>query len=300
MTWSCSKDDKVTVLPKDEPVAVQFNSNIGNLAIRSSGVKPLAAGSSWAANDAIGVFMVNHSTTTVRDAATNRKYTTSSGGASGNFTPDAGNTVYYPVNGDKVDFISYYPYVASITTLGAYSVDVSDQSTPATIDLLYAKATNSGNGYDKTNTSAVALSFSHQLCKFTLNTSVAGDATQIFAADLTDMTISIAGMNTEASFNLAAGTLGAGSSVAAITPRTATAGAKYEAILLPGSFSGVTVTFVISTGAGAGTYVWNVPDDAFEAGKEYVNDITFTDAGTVSVTGTIVDWVPETGAGHTF
>jgi hypothetical protein len=293
MTWSC-KNDSVTPLPEDEPVAVQFSSNIGSQA---SLIKPLAAGSAWASNDAIGVFMVNNSTTTVRDGATNKKYVTASG--DGNFAPDGtGNTIYYPANGDKVDFIAYYPYVSSITSLGAYSVNVSTQTTPAAIDLLYAKATNSNSGYDKSNSSPIALSFSHQLSKLTLNISA---STQFSTSDLTTMTVSIAGLNTQASFNLGAGALGSASNKAAITPRTVTAGSKYEAILLPGAFTGVSVTFVISAGSNPGTYVWNVPDGAFVAGKDYVHAIAFTGAGeAISVTGTITDWDTESGSGHEF
>jgi hypothetical protein len=293
MTWSCKKNDSVTPLPEDEPVAVQFSSNIGG---HTPIIKPLAAGSAWASNDAIGVFMVNNGSSNVRDGATNKKYVTASG--DGTFAPDGtGNTVYYPVNSDKVDFIAYYPYVSSITTLGAYSVNVSTQTTPATIDLLYATATNGGSGYDKSNASSVALSFSHKLSKLTLNVSTT--STQITAGDLSSMTVSIAGLNTQASFNLGTGALGAASSVANITPRTVTAGSKYEAILLPGSFSSVSVTFTITAGSNPGTYVWNIPDGAFEAGKEYIYSVSFTD-GNVSVTGTITDWTPVNGPEHAF
>jgi hypothetical protein len=210
------------------------------------------------------------------------------------------STIYYPGNGDKVDFIAYYPYVSSITTLGNYSVNVTTQTTPAAIDLLYAKATNGSSGYDKSNTSAVALTFGHQLCKLTLNTSVPAGSTQFASSDLTTMTVSIAGMNTTALFNLATGALGTASNVAAITPRTVAAGAKYEAILLPIAFTGVSVTFGITAGNNPGDYVWNVPNDTFEAGKEYVYNISFTGDGAVSVSGTINDWEVVNKPGHDF
>jgi hypothetical protein len=291
MAGSCQKNDSPASLPDDELVAVQFSSNIGGLAIKAAGIKPLAVGSTWDSNDAIGVFMVDNGANTVRNAETNKKYVTATGNS--NFAPadpTATNTVYYPVNGDKVDFIAYYPYTSSITTLGDYSVNVATQTTPANIDLLYAKATNSGSGYDKDNTSAVALTFGHQLSKLTLNVTAAG-STQIAPADLTTMTVKIGGLNTQASFNLATGTLGTASAVADITPYTATAGQKYEAILLPGNFSGVSVTFTITDGSNPGNYVWNIPNGAFEAGKDYRYSVSFTGtSGDVSVTGTIVDW----------
>jgi hypothetical protein len=293
MAWSCKKNDSPAPLPEDEPVAVQFSSNIG---VHAPVIKPAAAGSTWGNSDAIGVFMVNNGSSTVRDGAANKRYATTAG--DGNFAPDGTtNTVYYPVNGDKVDFIAYYPYLSSITTLGDYSVNVATQTTPAAIDLLYAKATNSGSGYDKTNTSPIALSFSHQLSKLTLNVSTTSD--QITADDLVSMTVRIAGLNTQASFNLATGTLGSASSVADITPLTVTAGAKYEAILLPGGFSGVSVTFGITDGNSPGDYVWNIPDDAFDAGKEYIYSVSFTN-GEVSVTGTINAWDVVNGPEHAF
>jgi hypothetical protein len=296
MISSCNKKDSSAPLPDDDPVAVQFSSNIGGITPIP---RPAAAGTTWASNDAIGVFMVNHGTSTMRGDATNKRYITSAG--NGTFAPDAAaNTVYYPTNGDKVDFIAYHPYTSSIVSLGNYSVNVATQTTPADIDLLYAKATNSGSGYDKTNTSAVALAFSHKLCKLTLNTSVAPEATQITAADLNTMTVTIVGMNTQAPFNLATGTLGTASNVAAITPRTATAGQQYEAILLPATFTGVSVTFGVTAGSSPGDYLWNIPADTFEEGKEYVYSISFTGPKAIAVTGTINDWVVENKPEHDF
>jgi hypothetical protein len=289
MAWSCKKDDSAAPPPEDKAVAVRFSSNIGGLAslVRSSALK--ASGTAWAGNDAIGVFMVNHGSNDVRNEATNKRYVTATG--NGNFAPAAADTIYYPVNGDKVDFIAYYPYVSSISTLGAYAVNVSDQSAPAAIDLLYAKADNSSAGYDESNTSSVALTFSHKLSKLTLNIAAPTASTLITAPDLASMTVSIAGLNTQASFNLAAGTLGAASAPAAITPYVVTAGAKYEAILLPGDFSGVSVTFGVTAGSSPGNYVWNIPNGAFEAGKEYVYSVSFTGASNdVSVTGVINPW----------
>jgi hypothetical protein len=288
---SCKKDNSAAPPdPGDKAVAVQFGSNIGGIVYRAGTSLLKATGSSWDAADAIGVFMVDNGTVNVRNSEANKKYVTTAG--DGTFTPATStDTVYYPINGDKVDFIACYPYASSIASLGAYPVNVADQSNPAAIDLLYAKATNSSNGYDKTNALPVTLSFSHQLSKLTLNVSAPISSTQIAPADLTGMTVSIAGLNTQAQFDLTAGTLGSGSNVTNITPFTATAGAKYEAILLPGSFSGVSVTFGITAGNNPGNYVWNVPDGAFETGKEYVYNISFTGtAGDVSVTGAINPW----------
>jgi hypothetical protein len=296
MTVSCKKDDPVTPYTEDIPVAVQFSSNIG----KPDG-KTLAAGENWESGDAIGVFMVNNGSVSVNGAAANKKYTTAGAGSSGNFTSyDAANTIYYPVNGNKVDFIAYYPYASSIAARWEpYSVDVSTQTAPAAIDLLYATANNGGAGYNTSNSSPVALAFNHKLSKLTLNISSPEGA--IPAADLAAMTVSIAGLNTKGAFNLANGTLGSASNKAPITPRMVTAGAQYEAILLPGTFTGVTVTFTITAGSAAGAYVWNVPDGAFDAGKEYIHNVVITgDRDAISVTGTIDDWEVVNGTGPNF
>jgi hypothetical protein len=297
MAVSCSKSDSPAPLPDDEAVAVQFSSNIGGISAsaKPAGIKPAAVGSSWDNNDNIGVFMVDNTTTTVRNDATNKRYVTASG--NGNFAPyDAGNTLYYPVNGDKVDFIAYYPYQSSITTLGNYNVNVATQTNQAAIDLLYAKATNGGSGYDKDNASPIALNFSHKLSKLELSVS-ATTASGITVADLASMTVKIKGLNTTASFDLAAGTLGTPATPADITFRTVTAGSLYDAILLPtGAFTAgnLTVEFTIASGgANDGIYTWNVPAGAFDPATQYNYAVAFGDGGVIGViTGGITPWEP--------
>jgi hypothetical protein len=289
MLSSCKKSDPAQEDP-DVAVAVRFSSNIGNTATLTK-----AFDSSWEASDAIGVFMTNNGAATVSNEATNKKYVTSSG--DGNFAADGTvNDIYYPANGGKVDFIAYYPYQSSIATLGSYNVIVSNQSTPAAIDLLYAKATNSGNGYDKTHTSPIALNFAHKLSKLELSVS-ATTASGITSAELAAMTVKITGLKTTASFDLATGTLGAAATPADITLHTVTAGSLYDAILLPtGAFTDgeLTVTFTITGGINDGTYTWNVPAGAFDPATQYNYAVAIGGGGVVTgvMTGGITSWEP--------
>jgi formylglycine-generating enzyme required for sulfatase activity len=146
-----------------------------------------------------------------------------------------------------VDFIAYYPWKSG-QTLGNYPVDVSTQTNPAAIDLLYS---NNATGKNKSS-GAVQLSFTHALAKLALTVQ---KGTGI--ASLSGLTATIKGMNTQANFDLSAGTFGAASAQADITPLcTQTPGAatdgKYEALLLPLSMTGVTVEFALN----GATYTW--------------------------------------------
>lgn len=248
----------------------------------------------WEANDPVGIYMVNHGTTDISEGAANVKYLAASGGANTTFTP-AGTPIYYPLaENATVDFIAYHPYREGVADY-VYSLDVSDQSSQTSLDLMLAKADKAGTGYDKTDgekNEAVNFTFTHQLAKLVL-TVKKGDGVN---GDVS--AVSIKGMNTKASFDLkgTGGVTGAGTPLA-IMPRTITPGVAYEAILLPVSAIGDshTVTFV----AGGETYTWNMKDDiaSLEAGKMYEYEITVTKYA-VGATGAIKDWATGgTGSG---
>lgn len=283
----CSSEDEK--IDNQEPQPVRFSTAIH----KAEGVqKTRAADDAWAAGDAIGVFMVGNGSTAIAENAVNRKYTTKGGDS---FTADAGQEVYYPMDGSPVDFIAYYPY-ADAKELGV-PIDVKIETTqtadnqPA-FDLLYAQADNSGSGYTKTSDVTVPLQFEHKLTKLIMNTTA---DTGVDTPDLKGMTISIKGMNTESTFNLSDGALGTADKKADIAPRTITDGELYDAIILPGNYSDgdITVEFTINpTGSKPETFVWNIGDIAFEAAKEYSYEVKLTRTE-VEVTGTITDWKVE-------
>ncbi|MDR1666086.1 MAG: fimbrillin family protein [Bacteroidales bacterium] len=270
--------EEAQVAPSED-VTVKFNPNI-------SVSKTKASGASWDAGDAIGVFMVEQGSTTVADAANNKKYGVESAGTSGVFSPAApadDNVIYYPNDGSSVDFIAYYPYQASITALSTFPVDVSNQSSPAAIDLLYAATTT---GYSKSHTGTVPLAFSHQLSKLTLNVTA---GTGVNSSDLANLSIAIQGLNTAATFHLADGTLSGAGAVANITPFTVTAGATYAALVIPQTIASGTVSIEFSIAAITYSKTWNMPSGVIEKGVEYRYDVVLSSSG-ADVTGTINDW----------
>ncbi len=280
------------------PVAVSFTAGIEEAAAGDPAALPStrASGTEWADGDAIGIFMVGHGGATVAEGAANRQYVTAPGGSAGSssagdgaFAPaTAADAMYYPMDGSAVDFVAYYPFAADAsldTPLPVAVATAQSADNQSTFDLLWAKA---DTGYSKNSSGAVALSFGHSLAKIVMNT-VAG--TGVAAADLAGMTVSITGMNTRASFDLSDGTLDAPGTPAAITPRTATDGSAYDAIILPGSYSADAVKVLFTLDGSGETFTWTLTaaEAAFEAGSEYIYEVTLSRTG-VSVTGTITPW----------
>ncbi|MBD8980455.1 MAG: hypothetical protein EGR83_00120, partial [Bacteroides cellulosilyticus] len=120
-----------------------------------------AADAAWAASDAIGIYMLKSGTTDIAESAANRRYTTAQG--DGRFSADAGASIYYPIDGSKVDFLAYYPHSASGVADGKYALDLSDQSHLPAIDLMSASV----SGKDK-SAPGVAFNFHHLLTKLEL------------------------------------------------------------------------------------------------------------------------------------
>lgn len=276
---SCSKRDGLEGYIPDN--AVLFSANI-NAAPQTK-----AANGAWSENDEIGIFMLETGTTDVADNTTNRKYTTVSG--DGSFSASSDDLIYYPEDGSKVDFIAYYPHQPSITTLGDYVVNVADQSDQETIDLLYAHATNSGDGYDRSHSSAVGLQFRHQLSRVRLVVATPAPELHVSTEELADMTAGVSGLNTTATFNLADGGLGGAGDVATISLHRPNESLLYDAIIVPGEIANgnVAVTFA----AGSQSFVWAIPEITYESGKSYTYNVTLEGQGLASgVVASIVDW----------
>jgi endonuclease G len=291
---SCRKTGSVTYEVLASPVKVQFNSNIGNEAVRAV---PASVGSNWTGGDAIGVFMVAHnSTSNVLLNANNKKYVTQSGGTNGSFNPANGHEIYYPADpGVRVDFIAYYPYDEDITGLGdPVSVNVSAQNDPEAIDLLYANTVSTTPaGYNRAEVPRAHLVFAHKLSNVVINISSTDISAEDLAAYLTS--VKIKGTNTTASFNLSLVTLGGQDAVADITAHTVTAGSKYDAILIPGSYDAgeLKIEFTIS-GSSAnhnGTYTYTAAEaSTFVETTQYTYNLRLVEKRVVLLSATIDPW----------
>lgn len=260
---------------KEEPFtphnnAVVFTSNINAPQTKGGDV-------SWAANDAIGVFMVENGTIgEIVRSTVNKRYNTAAG--DGNFLAGLDHIAYYPLDGSKVDFVTYYPYRASINSLGDFNVDVADQSTPKAISLLYARETNNGAGYDRYHGSPVEFQFRHQLSRLRLTINTPDPSVGLSEEDLANLTAAVSGLPTTAAFNLADGTFGDGGNIGPIYMRQTTEGLVYEAIVIPGEITADDDVQVAFT-AGSTTFAWELPAVTLEGGMVYPYAITLVRQG---------------------
>ncbi|WP_321480643.1 fimbrillin family protein [uncultured Bacteroides sp.] len=184
---SCTNDDDHQGLP-DTKKAVSFNTTITSNSVSR------AVGDAWNEGDKVGIFMIPEGGTLATALAVNKKYSAS---ASGELTYDSEDqAIYFPSDGSKVNFVTYYPYTTEINN-NQIAIDVTNQSSQAGIDLLYAP-TNTGF----TNISGkVALKFTHQLTRMVLNITKASDV------KLDNFGIKLLGTETKGTFDLATGTL---------------------------------------------------------------------------------------------
>ena len=255
----------------------------------TAGIATRATDGTWNRADAIGVFTLAIGTNTIAQGVNNFKYTnTADDGAEAIFSPaDEENTAYYPINGDRVDVLAYYPHSAANSQLSTLNfqlpVSVANQSSLPAIDLMTAERVT-GKHYDDPE---VALEFVHRLTKLNVILAKADEASEI---DLTGARITLVGMPTTAVYNL-------------VEQEFKSFGAKANIELASGG-TGI----VIPTAAGSGvnfiieaagkTFNAALPAGiAFATGEEVTLTIrlrTFTEA---TVTATIRPWTGGPTAG---
>lgn len=183
----------------------------------TTAIQSRVSGNTWNANDEVGIYMMNAGSGIEAATAQNKKYIAQTNGT---LTAAPGNGIYLPESGN-VDFIAYYPYTTSVSG-NKLAVNVSDQSNPAAIDLIYSNGTK---GVAATTATTINLGFTHQLTKVTLN--VTKDGT---IETLNGLGVNIKGVSTEGEFNLADGTL------------TATAGTNNKDVAMYIDAQGTTAT----------------------------------------------------------
>lgn len=282
---SCSDDNNTTEVNDGQ---VKFSSGITSTGLKVGGT----GGDQWEGNESIGIYMVDNGGATVAEGATNILYATTSTGLAATFS--SSTPIYYPVDAtQKVDFIAYHPHSASVSNY-VYPVDVTTQTSQSAIDLMKAFDDNTGSGYDKTNgTNYINLVFDHKLTKVIFNTTPDTN-NGLTAADLANMTVTIKGLNTGASYNISTDVLTEASPavVANIPTKTTTAGTLYEAIVVPQTFTAgvVTVEFALNNIKNE-VFVYNMPATTFAKAEKHTFNVTVQRTG-VQVRGIINAWDP--------
>lgn len=250
---------------------VVFTSHVEGMVSRASG-------SAWSDGDKVGIYM-NAGGTDFE----NYEYTASADGA----LTAAGKTLKYPEEG-TADFFAYYPYQTSISNK-TYAVNVSDQSDPTKIDLLYATKTGISNG------EAVNFAFSHQLSQIVIN--ITKDET---IANLNGLKIQVKGMNTQASFALADGTLTSTDSKADFDMNVNAEGTTAEAIVIPtADLTGAELVFTLADGKSFGWDLTQSAVSSFDKGTKYTYNasLSMTNGQPSADMGnaTIEDWDSQAG-----
>lgn len=258
---SCSTDIEQMSSPERLKKVVEFNSVVSNNSHETKAMQTY-----WEADDNIGVYMKKTgdvlSSGSILNKADNVIYTTT---GDGHFTPKSlDDAISFPNDGNA-DFIAYYPQREISGFI--YKVDITDQSSPQDIDLLYSD--NLKNLDSDENTPSFI--FSHQLVMLELN--IIPD-TQL--TNLSGLIVTIAGIHTQADFDITNGNLiSDNTSISEVTCPTKANGSSLisNIILIPDNgANNREVTFSHPNGK---TFKWVIPTETiFEKGKKYTYNIT--------------------------
>lgn len=284
----CGNDNETAGTDTDSLVPLQVNA----------GIETRAYDDRWNKDDAIGIYMLNGTTA----EAVNKKYTTdvADGTASGTFKAADGD-IYLPVNGDGRDFIAYYPHQAGMAgNDNKYAIDLSDQSSQKTIDLMRSVKVTGKNK----NNASVAFHFSHKLVKIEVTIE---NGNGVATEDLAGTTVALTNQPVKGSFDVL--TEGAEAEPEAVTEVNTLKSitlypvpesSKYEAIVFPAETTeGMEMEFTVPA-LGTVPFTFTVSDaemsSQFEAGNKYLYTIKINKMG-IAVTSTIESWGYGNGEG---
>lgn len=269
---SCGDDDETPVI-EDDKVQVNFTAGI-IAATRASDVL-------WDVNDAIGIVMLNHGSKDIAGDAYNFRYYTTT--TAGDFTPTSpSDIIYFPQNGDKVTFKSYYPYKENLQRTMLIPVSVADQTTLPDIDFMTAAHLS---GFSKSEPDA-SLAFHHRLSKAIFKLTIADGVNGLLPEDLA---LTVKGMKTTGVYDLLNEKLTVeDASTADITFPIRGTKNERTGIVLPRA-AGSGVTFELNSANGS-NFIAEMDDDLeLEPGYKYIFNITL-EGSKVSLSVTIEDW----------
>ena len=193
-----------------------------NVYARIDGMNTRATNSEWAAGDAIGIYMVTAGEVLSAESALarNAKYSTQGDGI---FTPTTiANDVKFPIDRANVDFIAYYPQ-GTVTAAFGYSLNVTDQSNQATIDVMYS---NNEVGRNSAHPE-ITLRFAHKLTKLVFNI-----APSVAGTDLSGLNVKLVNFNPRGTMLLADGSVSYTNAKGDIRLKVSEDGKTAEAIVI--------------------------------------------------------------------
>ena len=239
----------------------------------------------WFAEDTIGITAYISNSTEIYSNGINKRYKPM---GEKSFVPiSEEDKILYSLADTIVDFIAYYPY--RIDTSTTYNISLEDQSNQKQIDLLY-----SNNVKNKTNASGtIGLVFDHVLSKIIIEVTPFDSFTK---EDLYGMNITIDNVSKEGTFNLVDGSINSSDQKSSIKMAMETDNNSREAIIFPGSVSGVGFTIELANGNAYSADFHQ--EQQFVSGHAYIYNIMLSQDGirfnSFEIDGwTVVDNNPE-------
>lgn len=244
-----------------------------------------ATGVSWNKSDAVGIFAIKNgqslSETSIYKEYRNVKYINHTTGEQVTFEVND-NKITFPYNGDKLDFVAYYPYNPTGSDF-ILPIDISDQEQRSAIDVMYSTAYSYSSELP-----VVPLNFVHVLSLYELNITSNEDI------NLKGAKVEIDNARINASLNLVDGTVTIGEEMQTVSPVI-----SYDSIanrltastvLLPGQeLSDLKVNIVLSDES---SYVWTPEKHSLlpDVKQVYLMNLTHEEVKLISGGFTIKDW----------
>ncbi|MGR5591975.1 SUMF1/EgtB/PvdO family nonheme iron enzyme [Bacteroides thetaiotaomicron] len=252
----------------------------------------------WTAGDAVGVFMLSPGVwnpSGILPGGENVGYTVDP--ATGRLTP-AGTPILYPRDEEEVNFFAYYPLGTKgdgkITDDYVYTLSVTDQSDPVSLDLLLANAIGK-----KKSKEAVEFTFRHALAKIQLDITLGEGLRGLDPGKITAVTIT--GMPTTAEYELLSiiAVTGVSDPADIVTQRETTpsenAAATFTALLVPHdapAFTGLFVGRRIVVTVDGTDYSGDISDnDDIRANRLHIYPVTVQRTGVTLGTPEIAEWI---------
>lgn len=221
-------------------------------------------GNQWVEGDQVGIFMTKAgqaiSDESIVLGGKNVAHVVSQAGRSCSFAAvNKGEGVFFPANGDHVDFTAYYPYNKDVSG-SIYPIDLSDQSNTQALDLMTAKAT------DKHSTNPdVPLEFGHRLSKLDVTVKANNDVTD----DIRGATIKVEGLPSKGALDLNTGQITPDGQSEKVISATIDNYGYATFIVMPfekGQATDVKITITTKSGL---TKQYNIPHSSLLAGIQY-------------------------------
>jgi len=247
----------------------------------TAGISTRVVDARWDVDDAIGITMIDQDGARILEDVFNHSYYTST--QAGDFHPkSSADIVYFPQNGDRVLFKSYYPYRSGLQRDLRFPITVADQTDLPAIDFMSAEHLS---GFTKDDRD-VSLRFHHRLTKVEFLFTVA-DGVEIFPEDIA---LTLKGMKTTGTYDLFSESLTVNDdSTADIEIPNRGTDSRRVGIVLPRP-AGPGVSFDLTTSGGS---VFSADMDeelALKPGYKYLFHITL-EGTSMSVRVTIKDWI---------